>query len=106
MRVVSVRDQVWAAGLDADQLPLDWRESEAAHASFEVIATPKAVSRGALAVNRALGLSYSSQDWILTAPGKCFLIDVNPGGQWLFLPELIATEVASAIARWLEGQGD
>ncbi len=102
LRVVSVGERVWVTGLDADQLPLDWRESEAAHSSFEVVVAPDEVSRGALALNQALGLSYSSQDWIVTAPGRCLLIDVNPGGQWLFLPEPVATEVAQAIASWLE----
>ncbi len=106
LRVVSVGRRVWVTGLHADGLPLDWRESEAAHSSFEVVVAPDEVSFGALEVNRGLGLAYSSQDWILTASGKCFLIDVNPGGQWMFLPEPTATEIARAIADWLEKTDD
>jgi hypothetical protein len=31
-------------------------------------------------------------------------IDLNPGGQWLFLPTDIAAEVTGALASWLTGR--
>ncbi|MFZ2227188.1 MAG: hypothetical protein WA090_05310 [Candidatus Nanopelagicaceae bacterium] len=101
LRVVVVRNQVWAASLAGDGLPIDWRSDDAAHYSFEEITTPHDVQMGALKINAALRLGYSSQDWIVTRNGA-FLVDVNPSGQWLFLPEKIASAVSHAIAQWLD----
>lgn len=103
LRVVIVRDRVWTCELAADDLPLDWRTEASAHDSFALVATPAQLGLWAVAVCRALQLGYASQDWILTDEGPV-LLDVNPGGQWLFLPEPVRTEVASAIVDWLEGR--
>ena len=39
----------------------------------------------AIHLAKALGIGYSSQDW-LGVGNQRFFIDLNPGGQWLFLP--------------------
>jgi hypothetical protein len=46
-------------------------------------------------------VGYSSQDWIVTATGVSHFIDLNPAGQWLFLPNPGAREITDAIAEWL-----
>ena len=102
LRVVVVNDSVWGCSLDASGLPIDWRSDIAAHHSFEAITPPSEVVLAALRINAALKLGYSSQDWILTAEGS-YLVDVNPGGQWMFLPEEVSLEVSRAIAVWLGG---
>lgn len=102
-RVVVVQDRVWTCELLADGLPLDWRAEISAHDRFAEVRTPPQVQSWAIAVCRALQLGYASQDWILTEEGPT-LVDVNPGGQWLFLPEPVRTEVAAAIVGWLEGR--
>lgn len=105
LRVVVVRDRVWTCSLSAEGLPLDWRAEESAHDAFLAVETPDEIRRDALKVARALQLGYASQDWIVTAEGT-FLVDVNPGGQWLFLPEPFATEISVAIAEWLGGSDE
>jgi len=100
LRVVTVAEQSWAACIDAANLPLDWRQEASAHHSFRPVGTLSEVEEPALAVARELGLGYSSQDWLDTDEG-CFLIDVNPGGQWMFLPEPITSQVGAALACWL-----
>ena len=107
MRVVTVGGRSWVAGLEAAERPLDWRSQAEAHSSF--IAFTQTDERvGTLATELAadLGLGYSSQDWVETLEGELVLLDVNPGGQWLFLPSPIAEEVALAIAAWLRGAPD
>ena len=100
LRVVTVNEQLWAGSIKAEALPLDWRQDPEAHVSFEAIHPPQDVSQGALALAGGLGLGYSSQDWLVCEDG-CFVVDVNPAGQWLFLPESISMEVTGAISNWL-----
>lgn len=101
LRVVTVRDAAWVAELDSGGMPLDWRREAVAHGSFAVADEP-AVARDALRLAAVLGVGYSSQDWIVEA-GEAVFIDLNPAGQWLFLPEEIASAVTAAIAEWLVG---
>lgn len=102
LRVVTVNDRCWVAELDADGRPMDWRAQEAAHQSFTASqADRETVEVAATALALKLGLGYSSQDWIVTPDGSEVLLDVNPAGQWLFLPDAIGTKVSRAIATWL-----
>lgn len=98
-RVVTVHDQVWSAHLDASGLPIDWRQHEQAHSAF--VADEDSAAQGpALELARALRVGYSSQDWLETDNRLVFL-DLNPSGQWLFLPRDIAEPASAALASWL-----
>lgn len=99
LRVVTVLGRAWACELPADGLPLDWRRDEAAHDSFLPVSEPE-VEHKALRLAAALELGYSSQDWITTADGS-FFIDLNPAGQWMFLPQETSSAITEAIATWL-----
>jgi len=100
LRVVTVRHQAWAAALDARSRSLDWRRDSAAHRAFEPAEIPQQLREAALGLAVSLGLGYSSQDWVETADGYWFL-DLNPSGQWLFLPEPVSCQVTAAVAAWL-----
>lgn len=105
LRVVTVKDQVFVAALPAADYPLDWRADAAAHRSFRALGKPPVeVADGAVALANALGLGSSSQDWVITAEGA-YMLDINPGGQWLFLPATLAASITAAIAAWLQ-RGD
>lgn len=101
LRVVTCKDQAWSCQLDAAGLPLDWRRSEEAHHSFTPASEPE-LERSALTLARDLDLGYSSQDWI-DAGDRMVFIDLNPAGQWLFLPEPVRSEVTDAVADHLAG---
>ena len=103
LRVVTVSGRAWACELDATDLPLDWRRSESAHHAFRTTTEP-GLETDAVRLAKALRLGYSSQDWIDTGDELVF-VDLNPAGQWLFLPEPVSAEVARAIARHLTGEG-
>lgn len=104
LRVVTVLDQVWAAAIPADAHPVDWRQDRQAHRSFVATVAPDAIIAGARRIAHSLQLGYSSQDWLVGADGSGTLLDVNPSGQWLFLPPEIAHSVSSAIANWLRSR--
>lgn len=102
LRVVTVGQQAWSCALDADGLPFDWRLSENAHHAFVRVSVPH-VEASALRLADKLQLGYSSQDWIETGDETTFL-DLNPAGQWLFLPEDVSRPVAEAIGSFLAGR--
>ncbi len=99
LRVVTVLDRAWVFRLDGRGLPIDWREEPQAHRNW-IVTDDAAVAAGALSLVSRLRLGYSSQDWVETVDGR-FLLDLNPSGQWLFLPEPGAGQITSAIADWL-----
>ena len=99
LRVVTVGDEAWVSALDARDLPLDWRTSAPAHAAFVACRAPS-VGQDAVRLTKALDIRFSSQDWIESRDAYRFL-DLNPAGQWLFLPTEVASAVTDAIADWL-----
>lgn len=102
LRIVTVQDNAWVASISALGRPLDWREQEEAHTSWEPVKRPE-VTELALKLSSAAKIGYSSQDWIVDEFGAKF-IDLNPGGQWLFLPEPMSSEITNAIVQFLNAE--
>lgn len=100
LRIVTVANQAWTCELPASHYPLDWRRVPEAHASFSATLSGREVANDAIRIAEALGVGYSSQDWLVADSSPIFL-DLNPGGQWLFLPDPVAQEVTVAIGCWL-----
>lgn len=100
LRVATVREEAWVCTLDARGLPLDWRRDRGAHDGFVPTASEPHLMAAALAVARGMGCGYSSQDWVQDEDNTYFL-DLNPAGQWLFLPEPVSSSVTQAILTWL-----
>lgn len=99
LRIVTVSDQAWVCELPGRDLPVDWRRDETAHNSFTEC-SESLVAQDALQLSKALNVGYSSQDWIITED-IAYFVDLNPAGQWLFLPERVAESVTSHLASWL-----
>lgn len=101
IRAVTVGGRAWLASLNAHKdIPLDWRQASVAHRSFQVTRDDD-IAANAVRLAQHLGIGFSSQDWVVDSEEVAFFLDLNPGGQWLFLP--CADEVTAALARWLEG---
>ena len=80
---------------------VDWRAEEPDGHSFSLVDSPVAVVAHAVALTVALGLTSSVQDWLETRDGPVFL-EVNPQGNWLFLPAA-ETVLAPLFARLVAG---
>lgn len=101
-RVVTVAQQAWVGALQVDDdMPLDWRRATASHRSFAAIGHPS-LAGSATALASALNVGYSSQDWVEDNDGGYYFLDLNPAGQWLFLP--FGDQVTAALAHWLVGR--
>jgi hypothetical protein len=101
LRVVTVGEMSWVAELDATDLPMDWRAIGSAHRSFQATSQWPEVEYDAARLASALRVGFTSQDWIVDVDGPAFL-DLNPAGQWLFLPEQVARPVTAELSRWLK----
>lgn len=104
LRVVTVVNEAWVSSIDAKNLPVDWRAAPAAHGAWRAVDEYAAVGNDALHLARELGLGYSSQDWMLDSNGDPWFIDLNPAGQWMFLPPDVSEPVTKRLAMWLIGQ--
>ncbi|HEX5761953.1 MAG TPA: hypothetical protein VFY04_02420 [Solirubrobacterales bacterium] len=101
LRVVTVGQRCWAFSLDADGLPTDWREATPRERSpWETHVPTAELAEKALDLARRFGVGFSSQDWIVQA-NRCWFIDLNPCGAWLFGPAESSSQVTAAIADWL-----
>ena len=103
LRVVTVNGKAWAAALNADGRPMDWRQQDEAHFAWVAVDAPD-VRAAALAVAAAFDVGYSSQDWARDTTDRASFLDLNPGGQWLFLPPEVSEPVTNAIADYLNGR--
>lgn len=102
-RVITVGAEAFSATLPATDLPLDWRMSPAGHYGFTPHSAPERVHRLAVLAATSTKVGFSAQDWIQDSAGDWWFIDLNPAGQWLFLPNEVAAPVTAAIARHLDG---
>ena len=101
-RIITVGQHAWSATLPARELPMDWRMAPAAHHGFTDEPVPDGIRDFAIAVADATSVRYSAQDWIQGTDGRWWFVDLNPAGQWLFLPATVADPATRAIARHLE----
>ena len=100
LRVVTAGTTVMTAKLDADCWPLDWRIDEKAHNSWLPYESPE-VEEQAVRLATALRVGFSSQDWLIPATGPPLFIDLNPSGQWMFLPDEVADPITDHIVDFL-----
>lgn len=103
LRVVTAGTTVRTAALEADGLPLDWRAAEEAHSSWVPYKSPE-IETKAMHLAAELNVGFSSQDWLVPTEGPPLFIDLNPAGQWMFLPESVAEPVTNHIIKFLANE--
>ena len=100
LRVVTAGTTVKTAALEAQDWPLDWRIAEEAHTSWIPHKAPE-VEAQAVKLAAKLSVGFSSQDWLIPLSGPPLFIDLNPAGQWMFLPESVADYITNHIVDFL-----
>jgi hypothetical protein len=101
-RSVVVGDRVLSARVDSQALAdarVDWRKQGVAllHA-WQHYALPRDVERALLALVREFGLTYSAADFVVTPDGRHVFLEINAGGEWLWLDDTPGLGIADAIA--------
>jgi len=105
LRVFAVGRQLLAAEIDGRRTdyPLDYR-ADFGRADVERCRLPAEAAQAIRALVRRLGLRYAAVDLRRRRGGGHVFLEVNPGGQWLFLEERTGLPITKAMARLLAGR--
>ncbi|MFJ7997636.1 ATP-grasp ribosomal peptide maturase [Streptomyces sp. NPDC096310] len=106
IRLTVVADQIFAAKIHSasEVARIDIRTDYDSH-TYEPCDVPGPVAMGVRELLGVFGLHYAALDFLVSESGEWHLIDVNPNGQWAFVPEL-RTPITQALADLLEGTHD
>jgi hypothetical protein len=101
LRIVTVRNQLWCASLSTHEDYIDWREMPPGlRQRWEITTIPSKLQEDASTMAQLAKVGFSCQDW-LRAGNQFWFLELNPVGNWLFLPSPLATSVTHALTRWL-----
>jgi glutathione synthase/RimK-type ligase-like ATP-grasp enzyme len=99
LRVTIVGDQIFPAEivLRPGAYPLDFR-MDIAGATIRPCSLPDAVTAGLRRLMARLGLVYGAVDFRRKPDGEHVFLEINPGGQWLFVEDQTGQPVSAALA--------
>ncbi|MEV5770143.1 ATP-grasp ribosomal peptide maturase [Streptomyces antimycoticus] len=102
VRLTAVGRRLFAAEIHAgsDASRIDFR-ADYDSLTYKPCEIPKRIARGVHMLTFTFGLRYVALDFLVDPQGRWYLIDVNPNGQWGFIPEL-RTPITQALADLLE----
>jgi len=99
-RVTVVGERVFAARIDTTAAGAeDWRADDGVR--FSVLQPPAATVDAAVALLYRLGLRYGALDFVVDSDSRWWFMEINPNGQWAFVPDLRAP-ITQAIADELQ----
>ncbi|MER7999762.1 ATP-grasp ribosomal peptide maturase [Streptomyces sp. NPDC095613] len=106
VRLTVVAAQMFAAKIhsSSEAARVDIRTDYDSH-TYEPCDVPDSVAAGVRKLLDVYGLHYAALDFLVGQGGEWRLIDVNPNGQWAFIPEL-RNPITQALADLLEGTHD
>ena len=103
VRLTCVVDRMFAAEIHAgsDAARIDFR-TDYDNLTYRPCPVPEHIAAGVRALMSHFGLHYAAFDFLVNTTRDWILCDVNPGGQFGFIPEL-RDPIAHALADLLEG---
>lgn len=101
LRVTVIDNSLWAYRITCDGAGIegDWRLRKRAELQFEQVALAADAAQHCIDLCRMLCLPFAAIDLVETREG-IFFIEVNPTGEWAWLPDAEKT-AGLAIANWL-----
>jgi glutathione synthase/RimK-type ligase-like ATP-grasp enzyme len=102
LRAIVVGQRVFTAAVDSTSragAEIDWRrQGHDLLDAWQHHRLPAEVERSLLALMDRLGLAYGACDFILTPEGRYVFLEVNPGGEFLWLEQAPGLPVSGALA--------
>jgi ATP-grasp ribosomal peptide maturase len=99
LRVTVIGSMVFAVAIfsqHSERTRIDWRKHYP-DLRYSVYALPEAISQQCLALVRHFRLVYGTIDLILTPEGECVFLELNPGGQYLWLEQETGLPLTEAL---------
>ncbi len=102
VRVVAVGEHLTAAAIHAGSAAsyVDWRSDYDA-LSYELIDPPPDIVTGVRSLMAAFGLVYGALDFIVTPSGHWHFLEINAGGQYLWLEAATGAPLTDVLADFL-----
>ncbi|MBO3674783.1 ATP-grasp ribosomal peptide maturase [Streptomyces sp. NEAU-YJ-81] len=102
VRLTAIGHSLFAAEIHAgsNASRLDFR-ADYDSLTYRPCQVPEHIARGVNMLTFTFGLQYVALDFLVNPQGHWYLIDVNPNGQWGFIPDL-RTPITRALADLLE----
>ncbi len=104
LRVTVVGEQLFVAAIHSQddlEAQVDWRHTADPTLRHTEVQLPDAITQGLQRLMRRLGLVFGAIDLIRTPDDEYLFLEVNPGGQWLWLENQLAFPIAATVAKWL-----
>lgn len=102
LRITIVGDRIFPAAIDCrgTDYEVDFRMS-LGQARTEPCTLPAPIEAALFAMMRRLGLVYGAIDVRRTPDGEYVFLEINTGGEFLFVEERTGQPIARAVAEWL-----
>lgn len=102
LRITIVGDRIFPAAIDSrgTSYEVDFRMS-LGEARTEACELPRDVEQRLFALTKRLGLVYGAIDVRRTPEGEHVFLEVNTGGEFLFIEDRTGQPIAQAVADWL-----
>lgn len=105
IRSTVVGRRVFSAAIDSQRFKLteiDWRRDGVGTLDdWEPYQLPPAAEEALLKVTEEFGLNYAAADFVLTPDERLVFLEINAGGEWLWLAQNHGLGIDSAIAELL-----
>jgi len=101
LRITIVGREFLAAAIHSqrsEKSKVDWRKYDLEKTPYESYALPTEVQKKLRALLDEMGLIYGAVDCILRPDGEIVFLEVNPGGQWLWVEMLTNLPIGNTIA--------
>lgn len=108
IRVTIVGKKVFCAEILSqtdEDASVDWRRTSNPHLPHKKHDLPGTVELLLLQYMKRLGLEYGAIDLVLDGEENYYFLEVNPGGQWLWLDRILGLGITESIADWLQSGG-
>lgn len=102
LRCVVIGDEIYCAEMDTQGRELTRIDSRLdSTVPTRVHHLPPEVQAAVLRLVASFGIRFASMDLILDPSGRYVFLDLNPGGQWLWIEELTGLPLTDAMTRLL-----
>jgi glutathione synthase/RimK-type ligase-like ATP-grasp enzyme len=104
LRITIVGEKIFACAIrsqEIEQTRIDWRNNNLESIKHELYELPSDIKTRIFTLMRKWHLSYGAIDMIVTPRGDYVFLEINPGGQWLWIEEMTGIPISQALAELL-----